>query len=114
MLSAFPRHAQAGARRNAAAIANFLRLRAGVVMAVQSWLGESSDSKRKSSTPGYLGVFLASKSPMLRTLLLPEAVANLVSSAVMALGVTYMPLFVPNMADPAGTGTEAPAPVPPS
>lgn len=36
--------------------------RAGVVFAIQSWLGESSDVRKKSSTPGYFGVFLARES----------------------------------------------------
>jgi len=63
-----------------------------VVFAVQSWLGETPAKKRASATPGYFSVLMA----------------------VMALCVAYMPLFLPPVPNRAGTGTEAPAPAPPS
>ncbi|KAG6207112.1 hypothetical protein E4U50_003918 [Claviceps purpurea] len=64
---------------------------AAVVFTVQNWLGESQDSSKNSSTPGIFSVLMS----------------------VMALGVTYMPLFLPPVKGAAGTsGTEAPAPVP--
>ncbi|PNY26703.1 Uncharacterized protein TCAP_03380 [Tolypocladium capitatum] len=61
---------------------------AAVVFSVQSWLGESQEAKRSSGTPGYLNVLMA----------------------VAALGVTYMPLFLPPSAAPAGSA-KAPAPI---
>lgn len=65
---------------------------AAVVFTVQNWLGESEDAKKKSSTPGILSVLMSA----------------------MALGVTYMPIFLPSAKGAAGgSGTEAPAPVPP-
>ena len=36
------------------------RNRAAIVFSIQSWLGESEESKKNSATPGYLNVFLAS------------------------------------------------------
>ncbi|KAJ3498990.1 hypothetical protein NLG97_g691 [Lecanicillium saksenae] len=60
---------------------------AGVVFSIQNWLGESAETK-KNGTPGYFNVGLS----------------------VMALGVTYMPLFMPPP-DRSGTATGAPAPV---
>ncbi|QUC20082.1 uncharacterized protein UV8b_04323 [Ustilaginoidea virens] len=66
---------------------------AAVVFTVQNWLGESEDAKKKSSTPGVFSVLMS----------------------VMALGVTYMPLFLPPNRGPAGgSRTEPPAPVPSS
>ncbi|QPH18818.1 hypothetical protein C2857_003918 [Epichloe festucae Fl1] len=67
---------------------------AAVVFTVQNWLGESEDAKKKSSTPGILSVLMSA----------------------MALGVTYMPIFLPsaNKGGSGGSGTEAPAPVAPS
>ncbi|ATY60444.1 hypothetical protein CCM_03304 [Cordyceps militaris CM01] len=61
---------------------------AGVVFSIQNWLGESADTK-KNGTPGYFNIGLS----------------------VMALGVTYMPLFMPPLDRP-GTTTGAPAPAP--
>ncbi|KZZ93251.1 putative protein family UPF0139 [Moelleriella libera RCEF 2490] len=68
---------------------------AAVVFAVQSWLGESEDAKKTSSAPGVMSVLMS----------------------VMALGVTYMPLFFPPTrggAAAGGSGTEPAAPVPSS
>ncbi|KAH8711189.1 Uncharacterized protein HC256_008004 [Beauveria bassiana] len=65
---------------------------AGVVFSIQNWLGESAETK-KNGTPGYFNVGLS----------------------VMALAVTYMPLFMPPPdRSAAGTATGAPAPVPPA
>ncbi|KAK2598928.1 hypothetical protein QQS21_005606 [Conoideocrella luteorostrata] len=64
---------------------------AAVVFTTQNWLGESEDAKKNSSTPGIFSVLMS----------------------VMALGVTYMPLFLPPARGATGgSGTEAPAPVP--
>ncbi|KAG6013525.1 hypothetical protein E4U54_006624 [Claviceps lovelessii] len=66
---------------------------AAVVFTVQNWLGESQDATKTSSTPGIFSVLMS----------------------VMALGVTYMPLFLPPGKGAGGaTGTEPPAPVPAS
>ncbi|KHN98829.1 uncharacterized protein MAM_03291 [Metarhizium album ARSEF 1941] len=65
---------------------------AAVVFAIQTWLGESAEATRASSTPGVFSVLMS----------------------VMALGVTYMPLFLPSRHATGGSGTEAPAPVPAS
>lgn len=65
-----------------------------MVFSVQSWLGESEDSKKNASTPGYFSVGMS----------------------LMSLVVTYLPLFLPptpGMTRP-GTSTEAAAPAPPS
>jgi hypothetical protein len=35
------------------------RTRAAVVFSIQSWLGESEETKRKASTPGYFSVGMA-------------------------------------------------------
>ncbi|KAM3442901.1 hypothetical protein NHJ13734_002139 [Beauveria thailandica] len=65
---------------------------AGVVFSIQNWLGESAETK-KNGTPGYFNVGLS----------------------VMALAVTYMPLFMPPPDhSAAGTATGAPAPAPPA
>ncbi|KAI2617168.1 hypothetical protein GGR54DRAFT_641271 [Hypoxylon sp. NC1633] len=65
---------------------------ASVVLSIQSWLGESEDaSKSSSSTPGYFTVGMS----------------------VMALAVTYLPMFLPPQpGQRPATGTEAPPPVP--
>ncbi|KJZ79379.1 hypothetical protein HIM_01530 [Hirsutella minnesotensis 3608] len=63
---------------------------ASVVFSIQSWLGEGADAKG-SGTPGYFSVLMS----------------------FMALGVTYMPLFLAPRAVPPGSTTGAPAPVPP-
>ncbi|KAF1344821.1 hypothetical protein BDV97DRAFT_63055 [Delphinella strobiligena] len=63
-----------------------------VVFAVQNWLAETPESKKKASTPGIFSVGMA----------------------LMSVGVAYMPLFMPPTAGPTGTGsgTEAPAAMP--
>ncbi|OTA98434.1 hypothetical protein M426DRAFT_325972 [Hypoxylon sp. CI-4A] len=65
---------------------------ASVVLSIQSWLGESEDaSKSGTSTPGYFTIGMS----------------------VMALGVTYLPMFLPPPPGQRGaTGTEAAAPIP--
>ncbi|KAG5980327.1 hypothetical protein E4U55_004151 [Claviceps digitariae] len=62
---------------------------AAVVFAIQNWLGESHHAK-SASTPGIFSVLMS----------------------VMALGVTYMPLFIPPADSAGSSGTEAPPPVP--
>ncbi|KAK1780537.1 hypothetical protein QBC45DRAFT_391346 [Copromyces sp. CBS 386.78] len=64
---------------------------AAVVFAVQSWLGESEDSKKSSSTPGYFSVGMS----------------------LMSLAVTYLPLFLPPQPGmQQGSATDAAPPVP--
>ncbi|KAI1494579.1 hypothetical protein F5X96DRAFT_526889 [Biscogniauxia mediterranea] len=65
---------------------------ASVVFSVQSWLGESEETTKNTSTPGYFTIGMS----------------------LMALAVTYLPMFLPPQGPRAGTGTEAPAPVPPA
>ncbi|KAL2758441.1 hypothetical protein ACRALDRAFT_1075038 [Sodiomyces alcalophilus JCM 7366] len=65
---------------------------ASVVYSLQTWLGESEEQKRTSSTPGYFNVFMS----------------------FIALLVTYVPLFFPPKANLGATGTGPAAPVPPS
>ncbi|KAH8886727.1 hypothetical protein GQ53DRAFT_827701 [Thozetella sp. PMI_491] len=66
---------------------------AAVVFSMQSWLGESEDSKKSQSTPGYFSVGMS----------------------FMALLVTYLPMFLPPTPGPrGGTATGAAPPVPPS
>ncbi|RDA82496.1 hypothetical protein CP532_6863 [Ophiocordyceps camponoti-leonardi (nom. inval.)] len=66
---------------------------AAVVFSIQSWLGEGEDAKKGNGTPGYFTVIMS----------------------IMALLVTYMPLFMPPPSSgPATSGTEAPAPEPPA
>ncbi|KAK1764095.1 hypothetical protein QBC33DRAFT_562151 [Phialemonium atrogriseum] len=66
---------------------------AAFVYSVQSWLGESEDTKKNTSTPGYFSVGMS----------------------LMALLVTYLPLFLPPPpGSQAGTATGAAPPVPPS
>ncbi|KAM3071509.1 hypothetical protein ACMFMG_009391 [Clarireedia jacksonii] len=52
---------------------------ASVVFAIQNWLGESSEAKKTSSQPAYLSVGMS----------------------VMALLITYLPMFLPPPATPA-------------
>ncbi|SZF05303.1 unnamed protein product [Blumeria hordei] len=47
--------------------------RASVIFAVQSWLGESSETKKKSSQPAIFSILMS----------------------VMSLFVTYLPMFIP-------------------
>ncbi|KAF7512339.1 hypothetical protein GJ744_001907 [Endocarpon pusillum] len=65
-----------------------------VVVALLAWLSESPDQSAKNATPGYLSVGMS----------------------LVAVIVTYLPLFLPptpNMRGGTGTGTEAPPAVPP-
>ncbi|KAH0494845.1 hypothetical protein TgHK011_008430 [Trichoderma gracile] len=57
-----------------------------VVFSIQTWLGESEDSKKSSGTPGYFSVGMS----------------------LLALAVTYLPMFIP----PPGAKTAPPAPAP--
>ncbi|KAK7748387.1 hypothetical protein SLS62_008650 [Diatrype stigma] len=65
---------------------------ASVVFSIQSWLGESEETTKTTATPGYFTIGMS----------------------LMALGVTYLPLFLPPPPGSAraATGTEAPAPAP--
>ncbi|RKU43233.1 hypothetical protein DL546_002630 [Coniochaeta pulveracea] len=65
---------------------------AAVVFSIQSWLGESEDSKKSASTPGYFSVGMS----------------------LMSLAVTYLPLFLPPPNQQRGTATGAMPAVPPS
>ncbi|KAH0438020.1 hypothetical protein CKAH01_04917 [Colletotrichum kahawae] len=66
---------------------------ASVVFSVQTWLGESEETKKSSATPGYFSVGMS----------------------VMALAVTYLPMFLPPPVQRgAATGTGPAAPVPPA
>ncbi|KAI1803898.1 hypothetical protein F4811DRAFT_522806 [Daldinia bambusicola] len=65
---------------------------ASVVISIQNWLGESEEASRSTnSTPGYFTVGMS----------------------VMALAVTYLPMFLPPPPNQA-TGTGPAAPVPPA
>ena len=68
--------------------------RAAVVFSIQNWLGESEDTQKSSSTPGYFSVGMS----------------------LMSLIVTYLPMFLPPPpgAQSVATGTEAAAPIPPA
>ncbi|KAJ5335264.1 hypothetical protein N7541_005089 [Penicillium brevicompactum] len=59
------------------------------VFSLQSWLGESPDQKKNASTPAYMSVLMS----------------------LMALIVTYFPLFLPPQA-PGGVAAGAPTPSP--
>ncbi|TVY21634.1 Uncharacterized protein LARI1_G000124 [Lachnellula arida] len=66
---------------------------ASVVFAIQNWLGESADAKKTSSQPAYFSVGMS----------------------LMALVVTYLPMFLPPPPTSGqATGTEAPAAAPPA
>ncbi|KAH6981841.1 hypothetical protein BGZ61DRAFT_475275 [Ilyonectria robusta] len=49
---------------------------AAVVFSIQSWLGESEDAKKNSTTPGYFSVGMS----------------------IMSLAITYLPMFLPPVA----------------
>ncbi|KAI1090043.1 hypothetical protein F5B19DRAFT_494782 [Rostrohypoxylon terebratum] len=77
---------------------------ASVVVSIQSWLGEGEDaSKSSNATPGYFSVGMSEDIPLTVT-----------KTTVMALAVTYLPLFLPQPPSQLPTGTEAAAPVPPA
>ena len=63
-----------------------------VMISLQQWLSETPAQKQTTATPAYFSVGMS----------------------VLALGVAYMPLFLPPQAGRpgAGSGTEAPAAVP--
>jgi len=63
-----------------------------LVFSVQSYLSETPAKAKASATPGYFSILMA----------------------FMALGVSYMPLFIPPVPNRAGTGTGPPAAAPPS
>ncbi|KAK4041742.1 protein Asterix [Parachaetomium inaequale] len=63
---------------------------AAVVFSLQSWLGESEETKKSSSTPGYFNVGMS----------------------VVSLLVTYLPIFLPQPGANVGSPTGAPAPAP--
>ncbi|KAJ6789843.1 hypothetical protein PWT90_07051 [Aphanocladium album] len=82
---------------------------AGVVFSIQNWLGESAETK-KNGTPGYFNVGLSGTYSDTGWYMRMNLVLMQSNVAVMALGVTYMPLFMPPP-DRSGTATGAPAPV---
>ncbi|KAL0937960.1 uncharacterized protein CTRU02_207691 [Colletotrichum truncatum] len=66
---------------------------ASVVFSIQTWLGESEETKKNATTPGYFSVGMS----------------------IMALAVSYLPMFLPPPAQRgAATGTGPAAPVPPA
>ncbi|KAI9050466.1 hypothetical protein LZ554_005629 [Drepanopeziza brunnea f. sp. 'monogermtubi'] len=66
---------------------------ASLALAIQNWLGESQEAKRTASQPAYFSVGMG----------------------IMALVVTYLPMFLPPQVVPGmATGTEAPAAAPSS
>lgn len=78
---------------------------------MQSWLGESEDSKKSTSTPGYFSVGMS------RMFFMLEATSTLRqltrdNHIVMALIVTYLPIFLPPAPGQKGSPTGAPAPAP--
>ncbi|KAK5092435.1 hypothetical protein LTR70_005529 [Exophiala xenobiotica] len=64
------------------------------VISLLNWISESPSQRNASATPGYLSFGMS----------------------ILALGVTYMPLFMPPQANArmGATGTEAAPPMPPS
>ncbi len=79
-------------------------IRAAVVFSLQNWLGESEETKKSNSTPGYFNVAMSCMAPLNpRARFRPQTNVNL-RHLVMALVVTYLPLFLPT------PGTTAPAP----
>ncbi|RDA94590.1 hypothetical protein CP533_2400 [Ophiocordyceps camponoti-saundersi (nom. inval.)] len=95
---------------------------AAVVFSIQSWLGESEDAKKGNGTPGYFTVVMSSEYTYdASCITTPSAFDHLFSNCketpmrtIMALLVTYLPLFMPPPPGPATSGTEAPAPEPPT
>lgn len=96
---------------------------AAFVYSVQSWLGESEDSKKNSSTPGYFSVGMSrTYTPQYqkperwgvagdRDVFVGEKLIE-GATAVMSLLVTYLPLFLPPPPTAGGTATEAFPPAP--
>ncbi|KAF7591899.1 hypothetical protein BBP40_000870 [Aspergillus hancockii] len=58
------------------------------VFSLQTWLGETPEQKKTASTPAYMSVFMS----------------------LMALVVTYFPIFMPPPAARAGAATATPSP----
>ncbi|KAI1335326.1 hypothetical protein F5Y15DRAFT_251549 [Xylariaceae sp. FL0016] len=67
---------------------------ASLVFSIQSWLGESEETNKNTSTPGYFTIGMSA----------------------MALAVTYLPIFLPQPAGQRGasSATGPAAPVPPA
>ncbi|KAH8703878.1 hypothetical protein BGW36DRAFT_423423 [Talaromyces proteolyticus] len=61
-----------------------------VVISVQNWLAESPEQAKNAATPSYMNVFMS----------------------LMAMGVTYMPLFFPPPPGRGSTTAAAPSPSP--
>jgi hypothetical protein len=61
-----------------------------VLWSVQAWLSETPSQKKEAATPAYFSVGMA----------------------VLALGVAYMPMFMPPQQRAGASGTGAPPPVP--
>ncbi|KAL3472655.1 hypothetical protein BJX99DRAFT_235105 [Aspergillus californicus] len=61
------------------------------VFSLQSWLGETKEQKKTATTPAYMSVLMS----------------------LMALAVTYLPIFLPPTATPGGSvATPSPIPTP--
>ncbi|OIW31392.1 hypothetical protein CONLIGDRAFT_643370 [Coniochaeta ligniaria NRRL 30616] len=84
---------------------------AAFVFSVQSWLGESEESKKNSSTPGYFSVGMSRRDLGGRGTI-EERLLMRTAEIVMSLAVTYLPFFLPPVPAPGGTATEAFPPVP--
>ena len=78
--------------------------RAAVVFSLQNWLGESEDTKKSNSTPGYFNVAMSCMAPLNPSARFRHQTNVNLRYPVMSLVVTYLPLFLP--------GTTAPAPAP--
>lgn len=69
-------------------------VRAAVVFSLQNWLAETPEQRRKATTPGYFGVGM-SCALLLLIIFLPIPAGEADSVAVLAVIVTYIPLFLP-------------------
>lgn len=65
---------------------------ASFVFAVQTWLAQTPEQAKKSGTPGYMGAGMA----------------------LLAVGTTYLQLFMPPAGGSRASGTQAPGVAPPS
>ncbi|KAL4930203.1 uncharacterized protein BDV17DRAFT_259099, partial [Aspergillus undulatus] len=61
-----------------------------MVFSLQSWLGETEEQKKNATTPAYMSVGMS----------------------VMALAVTYLPIFLPPTPNARGAATATPSPAP--
>ena len=92
--------------------------RASVVLSLQNWLAETPEQKRKASTPGYFSVGMACTSYCSAASVAfldfwgSPLIPSFVGPSVMAVAVTYLPLFLPPQPGTASTQTEAPPVVP--